>query len=65
MEKEKEKKEEQEAREAKGKSKSEYRAFDFETGTDSKKEFGVQRSASVQNDIEANISNANFGNINF
>ena len=46
-------------------TKSEYRAFNFETDIDSRKDSGVQRSRLGQNDIEANISNANFGNINF
>ena len=34
-------------------SKSEYRAYNFETSTDSWKEMGVQRASFVQNDIEA------------
>ena len=60
------KKEEKEAKENEDeKSKSEYRAYNFETSTDSWKDLGVQRSSFVQYDIEAKISNTNFGHIKF
>ena len=48
---EKEAKETKETEEEK--SKSEYRAYNFETSTDSWKDLGVQRSSFVWNDIEA------------
>ena len=47
------------------KNKIEKIAYNFDTGINSWRDLGVQRASFIQNDIEANISNANFGNINF